>query len=133
MPLGPFQTPGSLTQSCMRTSLILRGLDVLALLKKGIVEFPGAAMAHLGLKDAEEAATAIEKDRAEHTTGKLGAILASQTFSGKLLLSILTRLSRLISVDESIGNTPTNASWRVWGCKVGLGWAAGVFRLFFAE
>ena len=30
-------------------------------------------MAHLGLKDTEEAAAAVEKDRAEHTTGKLGA------------------------------------------------------------
>ena len=29
-------------------------------------------MAHLGLKDTEEAAAAVEKDRAEHTTGRLG-------------------------------------------------------------
>ena len=77
-------------------------------------------MAHLSLKDTEEAAAAVEKDRAEHTTGKLGAhmwvpflglpyghiladqsrapnsqvlsssILASQTFSGHPLLSIST-------------------------------------------
>ena len=30
-------------------------------------------MAHLSLKDTEEAAAAVEKDRAEHTRGKLRA------------------------------------------------------------
>ena len=35
-------------------------------------------------------------------------------------------------MDDSIGNTPTTGSWRVWGYKVGLGWrlaSSGFFLL----
>ena len=29
---------------------------------------------------------------------------------------------RVAQLDDSIGNTPTTVSWRVWGYEVGLGW-----------
>ena len=90
-------------------------------------------MAHLGLKDTEEAAAAVEKDRAEHTRGKLrahmwvpilglpyGHILADQSrapnsnrkrkFDKKILKAASPAVVQVDSIDKACSVRPSSSA-----------------------